>query len=32
MKKEIYVKLDIVYPVNQQLNETISQKSYFLKK
>ena len=29
MRDVIYVKLDIVYPINQQLNETISQKSYF---
>ena len=27
MRDVIYV--DIVYPINQQLNETISQKSYF---
>ena len=25
----IYVKLDIVDPINQKLNETISRKSYF---
>ena len=31
MRDVIYVKLDIVYPINQQLNETISRKSYFLK-
>ena len=24
-----YVKLDIVYSINQQLNETITRKSYF---
>ena len=29
MRDVIYVKLDIVYSVNQQLNETISRKSYF---
>ena len=27
----IYVKLDIVYSIKHQLNETISRKSYFLK-
>ena len=31
MRDVIYVKLDIAYPVNQQLNETISRKTYFLK-
>ena len=31
MRDVIYVKLDIVYSINHQLNETISQKSYFLK-
>ena len=29
MRDVIFVKLDIVYPINQQLNETISRKSYF---
>ena len=29
MRDVIYVKLDIVYSINQQLNETISRKSYF---
>ena len=29
MSDVIYVKLDIVYSINQQLNETISRKSYF---
>ena len=29
MRDVIYVKLDIVYPINPQLNETISPKSYF---
>ena len=29
MRDVIYVKLDIVYSVNQQQNETIPQKSYF---
>ena len=29
MRDVIYVKLDIVYSINHQLNETISQKSYF---
>ena len=29
MRDVIYVKLDIVYSVNHQLNETISRKSYF---
>ena len=29
MRDVIYVKPDIVYSVNQQVNETISQKSYF---
>ena len=29
MRVFIYVKLDIVYSINQQLNETISRKSYF---
>ena len=29
MRDVIYVKLDIVYSVNRQLNETISRKSYF---
>ena len=29
MRDVIYVKLDIVYPINQQLNETMSQNSYF---
>ena len=29
MRVVIYVKLDIVYSSNKQLNETISQKSYF---
>ena len=29
MRGVIYVKLDIVYSINHQLNETISQKSYF---
>ena len=28
MHDVIYVKLDIVYSINQQLNETISRKSY----
>ena len=27
----IYVKLDIVFSINHQLNETISRKFYFLK-
>ena len=31
MRDVIYVKLDIVYSVDHQLNETISRKSYFLK-
>ena len=31
MRDVINVKLDIVYSINYQLNETISQKSYFLK-
>ena len=26
MRDVIYIKLDIVYPINQQLNETISRK------
>ena len=29
MREVIYVKLDIVYSVNHQQNETISRKSYF---
>ena len=29
MRDVIYVKLDIVYSINQLLNETISRKSYF---
>ena len=29
MRDVIYVKLDIVYSINQRLNETISRKSYF---
>ena len=29
MRDVIYVKLDIVYSINHQLNETISRKSYF---
>ena len=29
MPDVIYVKLDIVYSINHQLNETISRKSYF---
>ena len=29
MRDVIYVKLDIDYIINQQLNETISRKSYF---
>ena len=29
MRNVIYVKLDIVYPINQQLNETISRKTFF---
>ena len=29
MRDILYVKLDIVYQINQQLNETISRKSYF---
>ena len=29
MSDVIYVKLDIVYSITQQLNETISRKSYF---
>ena len=29
MRDVIYVKLDIVYSVDHQLNETISRKSYF---
>ena len=29
MRDVIYVKLDIVYLINQLLNETISRKSYF---
>ena len=29
MRDVIYVKLDIVYSINQQLNETITRKSYF---
>ena len=29
MRAVIYVKLDIVYSINQQLIETISRKSYF---
>ena len=29
MRDVIYVKLDIVYSINQQLNETISRQSYF---
>ena len=29
MRDVIYVKLDIVYPTDQQLNGTISRKSYF---
>ena len=29
MRDVIHVKLDKVYPNNQQLNEIISQKSYF---
>ena len=32
MRDVIYVKLDIVYSINHQLNETISRKSYFFKK
>ena len=28
MRDVIYVKLDIVYPINQQLNETMSRKFY----
>ena len=31
MRDVIYVKLGIVYSINQQVNETISRKSYFLK-
>ena len=31
MRDVIYVKLDIVYPINHQLNETVSRISYFLK-
>ena len=31
MRDVIYVKLDIVYSINHQLNETISRKSYFQK-
>ena len=31
MHDVIYVKLDIVYSINHQLNETISRKSYFFK-
>ena len=29
MHDVIYVKLDIVYSINEQLNETISRKSYY---
>ena len=29
MRDVIYVKLDIVYPINQQLNETILRKFFF---
>ena len=29
MRDVIYVKLDMVYSINQKLNETISRKSYF---
>ena len=29
MHDEIYVLLDIVYPIDQQLNETLSRKSCF---
>ena len=29
MRDVIYVKLDIAYSINQQLNETISRKSHF---
>ena len=29
MRDVIYVKLDIVYSINQQLNETISRKAFF---
>ena len=29
MHDVIYVKLDIVYPINERLNETISRKSYY---
>ena len=29
MRDVIYVRLDIVYSINQQLSETISRKSYF---
>ena len=29
MRDVLYVKLDIVYQINQQLNKTISRKSYF---
>ena len=29
MRDVIYVRLDIVYSINQLLNETISRKSYF---
>ena len=31
MRDVIYVKRDLVYSINQQLNETILRKSYFLK-
>ena len=29
MRDVIYVKMDIVYSINQKLNETFSRKSYF---